>query len=86
MIGGLVVIGASFGGFDALKTMLGLLPGSLPWPLAVVQQAMGAQQARAPAPFTRARPEGEWSLRAGGIEPGQRCRHKTARLALRSER
>ena len=37
MIAELVVVGASFGGFDALKVMLGGLPGSLPSPLAVVQ-------------------------------------------------
>jgi two-component system chemotaxis response regulator CheB len=37
MIAELVVVGASFGGFDALKVMLGGLPGSLPAPLAVVQ-------------------------------------------------
>jgi two-component system, chemotaxis family, protein-glutamate methylesterase/glutaminase len=37
MIAELVVVGASFGGFDALKVMLGGLPESLPLPLAVVQ-------------------------------------------------
>jgi two-component system, chemotaxis family, protein-glutamate methylesterase/glutaminase len=34
---GLVVIGASFGGFDALKVVLGALPAAYPWPLAIVQ-------------------------------------------------
>jgi two-component system chemotaxis response regulator CheB len=33
----LVVVGASFGGFDALKTMLRALPASFPVPLAIVQ-------------------------------------------------
>lgn len=33
----LVVVGASFGGFDALKTMLHALPASFPVPLAIVQ-------------------------------------------------
>jgi two-component system chemotaxis response regulator CheB len=37
MIGGLVVVGASFGGFDALKVILAGLPESLPMPLAIVQ-------------------------------------------------
>lgn len=37
MIGGLVVVGASFGGFDALKVMLGTLPAAFPLPLAIVQ-------------------------------------------------
>jgi two-component system chemotaxis response regulator CheB len=33
----LVVVGASFGGFDALKTVLGGLPAAFPVPLAIVQ-------------------------------------------------
>jgi two-component system chemotaxis response regulator CheB len=33
----LVVVGASFGGFDALKTVLGALPAAFPAPLAIVQ-------------------------------------------------
>jgi two-component system chemotaxis response regulator CheB len=33
----LVVVGASFGGFDALKTVLHALPASFPVPLAIVQ-------------------------------------------------
>jgi two-component system chemotaxis response regulator CheB len=33
----LVVVGASFGGFDALKIVLGALPASFPAPLAIVQ-------------------------------------------------
>ncbi len=33
----LVVIGASFGGFDALKVVLGALPASFPAPLVIVQ-------------------------------------------------
>ena len=33
----LVVVGASFGGFDALKVLLGALPGTFPVPLAIVQ-------------------------------------------------
>ena len=37
MSGRLVVIGASFGGFDALKVVLGALPGTFPIPIAVVQ-------------------------------------------------
>jgi two-component system chemotaxis response regulator CheB len=37
MIAGLVVVGASFGGFDALKVMLAGLPASFPLPLAIVQ-------------------------------------------------
>jgi len=37
VIDGLVVVGASFGGFDALKVMLGALPAAFPLPLAVVQ-------------------------------------------------
>jgi len=35
--GRLVVIGASYGGFDALKVVLGALPGSFPVPVAIVQ-------------------------------------------------
>jgi two-component system chemotaxis response regulator CheB len=35
--GRLVVVGASFGGFDALKVLLGALPGTFPAPLAIVQ-------------------------------------------------
>jgi two-component system chemotaxis response regulator CheB len=35
--GSLVVIGASFGGFDALKVVLGALPGNFPLPIAIVQ-------------------------------------------------
>lgn len=39
----LVVVGASFGGFDALKVVLGALPATFPVPLAVVQhQGPGA--------------------------------------------
>lgn len=34
---GLVVVGASFGGFDALKVLLGSLPASFAAPLAIVQ-------------------------------------------------
>lgn len=34
---GVVVIGASFGGFDALKMLLGSLPATFPSPLAIVQ-------------------------------------------------
>jgi len=37
VIPGLVAIGASFGGFDALKVVLGALPADYPWPLAIVQ-------------------------------------------------
>ena len=33
----LVVVGASFGGFDALKVLLGELPAAFPAPLAIVQ-------------------------------------------------
>jgi two-component system chemotaxis response regulator CheB len=33
----LVVVGASFGGFDALKVLLGALPAAFPSPLAIVQ-------------------------------------------------
>jgi two-component system chemotaxis response regulator CheB len=33
----LIVLGASFGGFDALKTLLGTLPSHFPVPLVVVQ-------------------------------------------------
>jgi two-component system, chemotaxis family, protein-glutamate methylesterase/glutaminase len=33
----LVVVGASFGGFDALKVLLGALPAAYPAPLAIVQ-------------------------------------------------
>jgi two-component system chemotaxis response regulator CheB len=33
----LVVVGASFGGFDALKVVLGALPDTFPVPLAIVQ-------------------------------------------------
>jgi len=33
----LIVVGASFGGFDALKTVLATLPAGFPVPLAVVQ-------------------------------------------------
>ena len=39
----LVVVGASFGGFDALKVVLGALPAAFPVPVAVVQhQGAGA--------------------------------------------
>jgi two-component system chemotaxis response regulator CheB len=39
----LVVVGASFGGFDALKVVLGALPVTFPVPVAIVQhQAAGA--------------------------------------------
>jgi two-component system, chemotaxis family, protein-glutamate methylesterase/glutaminase len=34
---GLVVMGTSFGGFDALKIVLGALPATFPSPLAIVQ-------------------------------------------------
>jgi two-component system chemotaxis response regulator CheB len=37
LIEGLVVVGASFGGFDALKVVLGALPADFPSPLAIVQ-------------------------------------------------
>ena len=37
MIVSLVVVGASLGGFDALKTLLGGLPSDLPVPVVVVQ-------------------------------------------------
>jgi two-component system, chemotaxis family, protein-glutamate methylesterase/glutaminase len=37
MIARLVVVGASFGGFDALKVVLAGLPASFPLPLAIVQ-------------------------------------------------
>ena len=37
MIQRLVVVGASFGGFDALKVLLGALPATFPSPLAIVQ-------------------------------------------------
>lgn len=37
MIHRLVVVGASFGGFDALKTVLGTLPANFPAPVAIVQ-------------------------------------------------
>jgi two-component system, chemotaxis family, protein-glutamate methylesterase/glutaminase len=37
VIHSLVVVGASFGGFDALKTVLRALPASFPVPLAIVQ-------------------------------------------------
>lgn len=37
MIHGLVVMGTSFGGFDALKIVLGALPAAFPAPLAIVQ-------------------------------------------------
>ena len=37
MIHRLVVVGASFGGFDALKTVLRALPASFPVPVAIVQ-------------------------------------------------
>jgi two-component system chemotaxis response regulator CheB len=33
----LVVVGASYGGFDALKVVLGLLPAAFPLPIVVVQ-------------------------------------------------
>src|SRR5205823_12341359 len=38
----LVVIGASFGGFDALKVVLGALPAAFPVPLAIVQHQGGS--------------------------------------------
>lgn len=37
MIAKIVVVGASFGGFDALKVVLGALPATFPSPLAIVQ-------------------------------------------------
>jgi len=37
VIHGLVVFGTSFGGFDALKIVLGALPAAFPVPLAIVQ-------------------------------------------------
>jgi two-component system chemotaxis response regulator CheB len=37
VIQGLVVVGASFGGFDALKVVLGALPAAFPCALAIVQ-------------------------------------------------
>jgi len=37
VIQGLVVVGASFGGFEALKIVLGALPAGYPVPLAIVQ-------------------------------------------------
>ena len=37
MIHRLIVVGASFGGFDALKILLGSLPAAFPVPLAIVQ-------------------------------------------------
>jgi two-component system chemotaxis response regulator CheB len=36
-VDGLVVLGASKGGFRALKHLLAALPGDFPWPLAIVQ-------------------------------------------------
>jgi len=36
-IGGLVVVGASKGGFAALRHLLAALPGDFAWPLAIAQ-------------------------------------------------
>jgi two-component system, chemotaxis family, protein-glutamate methylesterase/glutaminase len=37
LVQGVVVVGASFGGFDALKVVLGSLPATFPAPLVIVQ-------------------------------------------------
>ena len=51
VIDGLVVVGASFGGFDALKVVLGALPAAFPVPLAIVQhQGSPGTGLAAPAP------------------------------------
>ena len=44
----LVVVGASFGGFDALKTVLSMLPAAFPIPLAIVQHQSAPGNGLAP--------------------------------------